>query len=185
VGNHHQLEQRQRVALARGCCSAEQAASRRARALPPAGVRGRDLRIDGFNLVIAVEVALGGGVLVRGLEGALRDLAGLRGSYHLVTETDAALAAVGETLTALGAAGVHWLLDRPVANSGRLRDRVERAGWPGAVALVDDPDALLLDGDGVVTADAQILDRCRSWANLHAWVIERHAPAAWIVSLEH
>ena len=185
AGDHHLLEQRQRVALGRGCCSDADAQARRARALDWEVVRGRTLRIDGFNLVIAVEVALGGGALVRGRDGGLRDLAGLRGSYHTVEETDRALALVRATLEEAGAGGAAWLLDRPVSNSGRLRSRILATGGPGTqqVDLVDDPDAALIGTEDVVSCDARILDGCRSWANLHAWTIARHVPAAWIVEL--
>lgn len=185
VANHHLLEERQRVALARGCCTDEQAQRRAAKALPFPALRGRDLSIDGFNLVIALEVALGGGVLVRGRDGGLRDLAGLRGSYHLVAETEPALAAVRATLEEAGVASVRWLLDRPVSNSGRLKGCIAAAGGPGhdRVELADDPDGLLRVESGVVSADAVILDGCGSWVNLHALVIERHVPGAWIVAL--
>src|SRR5262245_23884761 len=70
VGGHHQLDARQRMALRRSACSPAQRASRLARRLPlPEGAQGT-LAIDGFNLIITLEVALSGGVLLRGADGA-------------------------------------------------------------------------------------------------------------------
>ena len=50
----------------------------------------RTLLVDGFNLIITIEVALSGGLVLDCADGTVRDLAGLRGSYHPVDETDGA-----------------------------------------------------------------------------------------------
>lgn len=187
VGNHHQLETRQRLALQRACCAADLRAARRARAWEPPRVAGAELRIDGFNLLVTLEVALGGGLLVEGSDGTLRDLAGMRGSYHPVDETDAALDLVGRAFAALGPARAAWYLDAAVSNSGRLRARILEHGarWtcPVQVDLVPDPDPVLSVGDGVVSADAAILDACAGWVNLAAWVVTAHVPGAWRLRL--
>lgn len=188
VGNHHQLETRQRLALQRTCCADAQRESRLARALSPAAISGQTLRIDGFNLLITLEVALGGGVLLAGREGALRDLAGLRGSYRPVEETDTALALVGEHLALLQPARCEWYLDEAVSNSGRLRARIadHAAHWTTVteVHLVPDPDPILSQCETVVSSDALILDHCRSWANLTAWIVDARIPSAWRVALD-
>jgi hypothetical protein len=187
VGGHHQLETRQRVALSRGCCSVAQRLDRNARALTPDDVRGAALSIDGFNLIVTLESAVDGGVVIVGQDGALRDLAGVRGTWHPVVATDTVLEHVGALFTALDVASTHWYLDAPVSNSGRLRARIrehaERWTAPAVIDLVADPDAVLVDMDYVATADAAILSRCVRWANIAAWVIQRYVPDAWRVEL--
>lgn len=187
VGGHHQLAARQRNALTRALCSSAQQADRRARAIPPAGLAGRILAIDGFNVVIAVEVALSKGILLEGMDGGVRDMAGLRGSYHLVTETKSAVGLVGRVLTEAGVAGTQWFLDAPVSNSGRLRAEIlaQASAWPFAceVDLVPNPDPILSELDGVASCDSAILDRCQSWFNLAGRAIEQHVPDAWRVRL--
>jgi hypothetical protein len=183
AGNHHQLESRQRLALQRALCSPEQQKKRAARAIERTDVRGRTLLIDGFNLIITVEVALSGGLLLDCADGTLRDLAGLRGSYHVIAETDAALDLIGKELAALDPARARFFFDAPVSNSGRLRARVEdRAkAWPVPVdaEVVPNPDVILARADNAVSADAVILDRCTSWLNLARFIVDRHLPAAW------
>src|SRR5262249_20412887 len=88
VGNHHQLEARQRLALQRMLCSPEQRDKRQARSIERTDARGRTLLVDAFNLIITIEVALSGGLILDCADGTLRDLAGLRGSYRPVHETD-------------------------------------------------------------------------------------------------
>lgn len=183
VGNHHQLEARQRLALQRALCSPEQRERRAARAIERTDARGRTLLIDGFNLIITIEVALSGGLLIDCADGTVRDLAGLRGSYHPVAETDAALDLVGKELGALGPARVRVFLDAPVSNSGRLRARIEERArlWrlPVDAEVVPNPDAILMRAEGVVTSDSTVLDRCGSWLNLARFIVDRHVPHAW------
>jgi hypothetical protein len=188
VGNHHQLALRQRLALKRACCSEAARASRRARRMAPEAVRGAALLVDGFNLIITLEVALSRGLLLEGRDGALRDLGGLRGSYHLVDETEPALELLGDELGALGAAGAHVYLEQAVANSGRLRARLVEAARgfavPVEVELVRNADPLLAGRAAIVTADAALLDGCVSWANLGAWIVHARIPDAWVVRLD-
>lgn len=187
AGNHHQLEQRQRVALARAAASDVDRDRRLARLRPVAAAAGHALSIDGFNLLIALEVALGGGPLVRGREGALRDLAGLRGTYHIVDETPRAIDLVLAALAAAPPARVELLLDRAVSNSGRLKqliiERAAAASFPCAVELVPDPDPILAGRDWVVSGDAVILDRSGPWVNLASEIVAARVPGAWIVDL--
>ena len=183
VGNHHQLEARQRLALGRMLCSPEQRARRAARAIERTDAKGRMLLIDGFNLIITIEVALSGGLVLDCSDGTVRDLAGLRGSYHPVDETDGALDLIGRELASLSPAGARIFLDAPVSNSGRLRARILDFAhrWPFQVdaEVVPNPDAILARGDNAVSSDSSILDRCSSWLNLARFIVDRHIPQAW------
>ncbi len=183
VGNHHQLEARQRMALGRALCSPEQRKKRAARAIERTDARGRTLLVDGFNLIITLEVALSGGLVLDCADGTVRDLAGLGSSYRPVDETEGALDLMGRELAALGPARVRIFLDAPISNSGRLRARIDDVAsrWPFPVdcEVVPNPDAILARADSVVTSDSAVLDRCGSWLNLGRFVIDRHLAAAW------
>jgi hypothetical protein len=187
VGGHHQLTARQRLALGRSLSSEATRDARAARAVARDAVAGRVLSIDGFNLIITVEVALSGGLVLDGFDGTVRDLAGLRGSYHTVEETDQALIEIGVQLERLRPAATAWLLDAPVSNSGRLRARILDAAraWPcpTTVELVANPDPILATRADVVTADGAILDRAQSWVNLARWVVDDQIASAWRLRL--
>ncbi len=187
VGDHHQLESRQRLALSRSCCAERARDARAARSLATDALRGAALSIDGFNLVVTLETALGRGLLLASRDGCLRDLAGLRGSYHLVDDTEHVIALLGKALAALGIARAEMFLESAVSNAGRLRGAIEAAAdaWtvPIEITLVRDADPILATREAVVTADAAVLDRCRSWFNLARWIVERDVPDAWFVSL--
>jgi hypothetical protein len=187
VGRRHQLHARQRLALQRSICSEGARQARARKQVDAIRVRDKTLQIDGFNLIIGLEVALSGGPLLRGADGALRDLAGLRGSYHMVEETDAALILVGEILDDLSAKAARFYLDSPVSNSGRLSSRiVERAcRWkqPVEVELVANPDRLLKHQFFVVSSDSVVLDESGSWFNFLDYAINSKIDSAWIVEL--
>ena len=188
TGNRYRLNQRQRVAVARCACSLHQRQNRSRTELPLAALAGRELWLDGYNVLITVEAALAGGVILVGRDGCVRDMASLHGTYREVAETDRAARLIGETLTQAGVVRCHWLLDRPVGNSGRLRARLrtiaEAAGWLWEVTLDDSPDAALAKVDGIVaTSDSVVLDHCTRWSNVAGAVIARHVANAWHVDL--
>ena len=188
VGDRHALDHRQRLAVARAACTDEQLANRASRRLEPARVAGERLVVDGFNLIITTEAALGGGLIVRGRDGALRDLSGVHGSYRAVSETDGAVRLAGRALAALRPASVAWLLDKPISNSGRLaqklREVADEEGWGWAVEVVFNPDREIVRAGGVaVTSDSSILDGAARWLNFNEHLLARRVPRPWIVDL--
>ncbi len=186
VGDHFCLTQRQRLAVMRNACSDQQVQIRRANCLDVADLAGRPLAIDGYNLLITIEAALSGGFIFRGRDGCLRDLASLHGTYRKVNETLPALKLIGECLQVLRISDVHWLLDSPVSNSGRLRGLIEslaeESGWVWEVRLSMNPDAELKQTDRVVVScDSVILDHCKQWVNLAQFIVSERLPQTRVV----
>jgi hypothetical protein len=186
VGDRHNLESRQRLAVSRSTCSDADVARRQQRNVAPQSLAGCQIELDGYNVLTTVEAALSGGVILLARDGAVRDMASMHGSYRKVEETQPALELIGRTLAGLGASGVLWLLDRPVSNSGRLMKIIEELanqhGWMWQVELVHDPDADLIQSDAIVaTADSGILDHCERWFNLARETVDRLVADAWVL----
>ena len=135
VGNRYQLHARQRQALARAVAAPAVADVRRQRQVLAAALAGQALDVDGFNQLITVEVALAGGLLLRGHDGALRDLASVHGTYRTMTDTPRALMALGTVLAALHVQTVRFVLDAPVSNAGRLAQQMRALADDACVAL--------------------------------------------------
>lgn len=178
VGNHYQLSERQRLALARVISPEESIRNRKARELSDADMQGRTLYIDGFNCIITLEIAYSDSMLFRCMDGTIRDLAGLHGTYRLVDKTDLAITALLHTLTSLQIEKAVIYLDAPVSNSGRLRSRLlERSGdvpFMLEVQVENAVDHLLKQQDCIASADAIILDECTAWYNLTGAVIAQN-----------
>jgi hypothetical protein len=188
VGDRHSLRERQRLAVARAACSDEGRARRLKSCVEDETVKGASLVVDGFNLVITLEAALSGGVLVRGRDGCVRDLSSVHGSYRAVEETERAVLLAGEVLASLGPASVLWLFDRPVSNSGRLAARVREIaaarGWPWDVGVDFNPDRRIVESNLVaVTSDSNVLDGVTRWLNLSRLAVERYVPDSWLIDL--
>ena len=101
VSDRYALTERQRWAVGRAACPDELRARRATTLLPPGNLGGRPVAIDGFNLLITLETALGGGVVLRGRDGALRDLSSIHGTYRAVQETDRAIRLAASALQVL------------------------------------------------------------------------------------
>jgi hypothetical protein len=186
VGDRHSLTDRQRLAVSRAACSDEQKKRRKEACLAFESLRNQRLVIDGFNIVITLEAALGGGVLIICRDGAIRDLSGVHGSYRSVAETETAISLIGELLETVNVESVRWLFDKPISNSGRLAQRIgEMAafrGWPWRVEVVTDPDRVILVSNEIaVTSDSIILDGAERWVNLASRLLAERLPRAWIV----
>jgi hypothetical protein len=189
VGDRYELSSRQRLAVRRAACSDFVRDQRRSRQVGASELSGQPLFIDGFNVLTSVETALGGGVVLWCRDGTFRDVAGVHGTYRKVGETIPALNLIGQVVARLDALRVFWIFDRPVSNSGRIREilleRSAEKGWNWAVELSNNPDAQLRASQAIVaTADSAILDRCERWFNLARFVIETACPDARIIDLE-
>ncbi len=93
VGNHYLFSERQRLALARSVSAKEYIRKRVNKELLQTGNEylPETVHIDGFNTVITLEVALSGSPVFYCRDGALRDLAGLRGTYRVIDKTQEAI----------------------------------------------------------------------------------------------
>ena len=174
VGDHHQLSERQRLALARTVSPADHIRVRLKREVRD--ITGQTLYIDGFNVIIGLEIAFSESMLFRCMDGTVRDLAGLHGTYRLIPQTDAAITALLHALDALQVGKAVIYLDQPVSNSGRLKQRIfehaDGIGFALDVQIKNPVDAILKTKPLVASADAIILDECGDWFNLVRYIVD-------------
>lgn len=179
VGNHYMLSERQRLAIVRATARQSQLHLRREKCIPNTHTAS-EVVIDGMNVIITLEVALSSSTLIRCMDETVRDLAGLRGTYHLIDKTDIAIRFIGEELAKRDTQKVIFYLDAPVSNTGRLKQRILElyAAYPfqTVVELVASPDAILKKESNVITQDSIILDQCESWINLVADILHDRLP---------
>jgi len=188
VGDRFALTSRQRMAVMRCGCGDDILAERSAKQVKAEDLKGEPLLIDGYNVIMTVESAMAGGVILLARDGCFRDIAGIHGTYRKVDETVPAVELVGRFLAEAGAGSCMWYLDSPVSNSGRLRGLIleiaDKSDWPWQVELVYSPDGILARAtENIATADGEILTRCQRWHNLAREIIEKYIPEANIVDL--
>ena len=170
VGDHFQLADRQRVAIMRSVDTREQLAARAAKEVPMDRLHGQDVWIDGFNVIITLEVMLSDSLLLSCMDDAIRDLASLRGTYRIIEVTADAVTLLLDVLRDAGIHKANLLLDRPVSNSGRLKallaDMGESYPFTLDIRVEDDVDRLLYGRENVISSDSVVLDHSANWVNL-------------------
>ena len=179
VGNHFQLSERQRLAIMRSLATKEQLKARKAKEV----TSGKEIWVDGFNMIITLEVLLCDSILFFCMDGTIRDLAALRGTYRIIPETTAAVRMLLDSLKEIGAKLVHILLDEPVSNSRRLKTLIADMGedypFDLDIQIRKDVDRALYGRENVVTSDSVILDNCKSWINLTPGCLKKQAIQVW------
>lgn len=179
VGNHYLLSERQRLAIMRSVATQVQIENRQKKQVPMTALSGREVWIDGFNTIITLEVLLSDSILFSCMDGTIRDLAALRGTYRLIPETEGAIRRLFDILQEAEVSKVNILLDQPVSNSGRLKscmaDIAEKYQYPFAldIRILREVDRELYEKENVITSDSIILDHCLSWVNLVPGCLDR------------
>ncbi|PHS10465.1 MAG: hypothetical protein COA88_01580 [Kordia sp.] len=186
VGNRYRLNVRQQKAIRGMSASVTQVEQRKLSELSVNQLVGREIMIDGFNLLIVLESALSGAYLFKGMDNCYRDLSGVHGSYKRVQQTEKALLLIGDFLKECAVGKVTWVFDKPVSNSGRLKTRVrelaEAHGFNWEVILDNNPDKLLAESNKIaISSDAWILDRAKRWFNLAGDLIENKIEITTII----
>lgn len=178
VGNHFAFSERQRMALIRAT-SSEKSLEIRAQKEVKTLSENETVYIDGFNIIITLEVALSDSTLLHCMDGTIRDLAGLRGTYRLIDKTERAIDMIGQKLNAMKTKRCVFYLDRPVSNSGRLKAKIlevlEKYDFETDVQIVNDADQVLVGLENVISSDAMVIERSASWLNLVKSIFDESA----------
>ena len=176
VGNRYQLTADQRHLLHRGVFSDVDATSRQKKKISPHQIRGHDLVIDGYNVLITIEAGLSGRPLVLGDDGFIRDISGLSGNFQKTARTAEALQHLLELLKKVKPRQTLILFDSPISRSGEfaqeVRRRVQEENLPGDAMAVRVPEKILIGFPGrVATSDTAIIDRSHKVVDLAGHII--------------
>lgn len=188
VGNHFLLSERQRLAIMRSVASRQQILERKRKQVSIEALTGKEVWIDGFNIIITLEVLLSDSLLFVCMDEAVRDLAALRGTYRIIPETAEAVMMLFDVLQEARVSKVNILLDEPVSNSGRLKTLIAETAegnyaFDLNIQICRDVDRTLYQKEYVITSDSVILDHCVSWVNLTAECMKRKGKHGMQVSV--
>ena len=189
TGDRWGLEANQRQVLRRAVLAPEKARARRERLLPLAALKGRAVGVDGHNVIITLESALMGTVLVEADDGAVRDIGQKGRNYGPGPHTGEAARLMVDTLVRAGAARVVILLDAPLPHSGEmageLRNMLPQAGLAGDVRTAANPEKELASFEGiVVSGDGPLIDAAARPLDLAGAIIRAMQPQPAMINLE-
>jgi len=164
VANHYRLRKDERHLLARCVFPDSWVEEVTRKLLPPEGVKGRVLGIDGFNVLITLESLLAGKAILCE-DSLVRDLE-YRGKYRPHEGTEGNLRLIVSALAELSPAKTVFFYGKNNPGSGvvgRLtRELLDEFGIPGDVKLVKSPDHELKAFKTVATADVGVI-KFSSW----------------------
>ncbi|MCC3865290.1 DUF434 domain-containing protein [Terrisporobacter petrolearius] len=176
VGNHYLLSKRQRLALSRAISPEKNIKIRKDKEIKN-NMENSIVNIDGFNTIITLEVALSNSLLIKCMDGTIRDLAGLRRTYRIIDKTELSIMKIGETLEKYKIKKANFYLDAPVSNSGNLKKKIEELlnnfDFEVEVMNINNVDSTLETLDNVISSDAIILNKCKSWINLSREILDK------------
>ena len=178
VGNHYQLNQRERDLLFRGVFSPEQALRTRQKMIRAKEIEGASLVIDGHNVLITLESALASKLLLLADDGFVRDISRVFRKFRPTARTKRAWLMVEKFLLDYPPDFVAVVLDEPLSKSRELGGRMERwlreAGIKGQVHLSSTPETTILTLPGIkLSADSIVLARAEKIFDIAGHIIRR------------
>ncbi len=187
VGNRYQLTYDQRHLLHRGVFSEEDSKRRRSKKISLSRVRGKDLAIDGYNVLITLEGGLSGRSLILGDDGFIRDISGLSGNYRKSDRTEEAFSLIFKVLKKAKPRHTLFLFDSPISKSGELaqevRRRLRQEGLLGDARTMGAPEKTLNRYPGVVaTTDTAIIDQSIMAVDLSGHILKHQLKLASVIS---
>ena len=187
---HYQLSESQRVALSRGLCTDAEILRRKKTQLQREDVAGKTVFLDGFNAIILMESLVSGSPVFRCMDGAIRDLANLKGSYHIIDKTEPAIRLILSELDLLGIEKAIVHIDSPVSNSRNLKvllcELAQSYHVEVEVHLIDACDLSFYGCEGVISGDGIVIDHAQSWIPLYLYIVERYMQdhEVWLIDFE-
>lgn len=177
TGNRYCLKARQIQAVRAASASETQIRNRAGKARRISALQDATVHLDGFNIIILLESLLSGAYIFRGTDGCLRDLSNVHGTYRKVDQTLKSIELVAAFFQKSGASKLIWIFDKPVSNSGRIKQMVldfareNDLNWEAELEF--NPDRFLAErADIAVSSDGWILDHCRNWFNLAGYLMQ-------------
>lgn len=180
VSDHYRLTESERHILVRVVRPPEVATARREKRLACADINGRDVLIDGYNVLITVESMLKDEKLWLGDDGFIRDTRGVFRNYNNTDTTYRAVDKILSFLSEYSVRSVNILLDTQMSKSGQLAryidNRLSEYSLNGNVRTSRHVDFDLKNaGAGVVvaTADGVVIDAAGEVIDIAACLMER------------
>lgn len=174
VGNRYRLNSRQQQAVRGMSASKSQIENRKSKEIEK--LAEKEIIIDGFNVLILLESILSNAYVFKGLDGFVRDLSSVYGTYKKVQQTSQAIEIIADFFIKEKIKKIQWVFDKPVSNSGKLKQMIEEMAalkhYNWEVDLVNNPDKIIAESNLIaITSDAWILDNSVANFNLMKYVL--------------
>lgn len=169
VADKYRLAKKERNFLLRAIFSKKEAGEHKKRLTT--NVRGKDIIVDGYNVLITVESFLDGKELFISDDGLVRDVSATFGNYRISSATPRAIERVLKAIFALNVKSATFIFDSQVSFSGRLckmiREKMEEMGIEGDALTSENADYTIIKSEKIVcTSDRAIIKKAEKVLDL-------------------
>ncbi len=174
VGKRYALRKMEVVALSKLVRPPEESLRNSLKVVPVTCASGRDLGIDGFNVLITLEAALSGQPVYSCSDGIVRDLTLAYSSYKPTEKFDEAVELIRDELRELNPSRAVIYLDSPISKSGKLASRLrEMLGNEVEIRVSKTVDSDILNHEVVASSDSRIVSHAPCVIDLPRAILER------------
>ncbi len=179
VGDRYGLDKKERLILFRGILPKHDADLIRSRKIDACGIRGKEVWVDGFNVLHTIEAVIKGDLIVLGDDGVIRDVSGIHGKYSPTKSTERALQTMINILKEVEASYTVILYESQISRSGEIAALTRRilkySGVRGEARTSKTVDSeLVKSGKIVATSDSIILLRCNQFFDIPGYLVSKN-----------
>lgn len=155
----------------------EEAALNSMKKIPPELAFGKEVRIDGYNVLGTIQAILEGEPIFMSNDGFLRDITSAYTSFHQRKIEDRAIKLLLSELEKIGPKEVLILFDQPISKSGELsakvREELTLTNLKGSARTEKNVDLEVAKGDVAASSDVVVIRRAKAVLDLPSLVAER------------
>jgi hypothetical protein len=176
VSNHYKLSLSDRYLITRAVLPSSIAQKRRDKMIAFDEIKGLEVIIDGYNVLITTESVLDQEIVLCD-DGFIRDIKGVFGKYKKTEDTDVALVEILTLLSKGSPSIVLFLFDSQISKSGELaryvKEKLTQFGLEGNTETLMSVDHKLKTCNAVVaTSDGDIIDSVDSIVDIPKYIMK-------------
>jgi hypothetical protein len=169
VADKYRLTKKQRNFLLRAIFSKKEAREHKKKLTK--SVRGKDLVVDGYNVLITVESFLKKRELFLSDDGFVRDISATFGKYRITRATPKAIDLILKKLNTYNSKSVTFIFDSQVSFSGELcrmfREKMSELDIKGDARTSENADFTIANTKGIIcTSDRAIIKKAKKVLDL-------------------
>jgi hypothetical protein len=183
VVNHYKLDRDDRNFLVRYVFSEEDIKTHRSRLVPVEKIRGKDIVVDTYNVLIISENILAKKKIVEGMDGFVRDHAAVFSHYRFGDRSKKTVGVILETLKGYEPNSILFILDSQMSRSGELaayiRSEMKKRSILGDALTKNNADGEIKKLNRItLTSDSVIIERVDVVVDLGRVLLEKSSFSA-------
>lgn len=177
VSDHYRLRSEERHILFRCVFSTEDIEDHLSRLIDISEVEGKEVGIDGYNVLITVESILNGEKVILCDDGIVRDLQAIFGKYKMSESTEKTVIKIIKKLKEFEPGRIEIFFDKQVSKSGELagftRRQLDKQNSTGNATTVARTDSTVWNSEVSASSDRVIIEKSEKIIDIPSEFLDR------------